>query len=85
MRVLMTADAVGWVWSYSLTLAGALARHGVSYTLAVMGPSPSTDQLDDAATVPGLQVEHRPFRLEWMEDPWSDVDAAGDWLLELAR
>ena len=24
------------------------------------------------------------YRLEWMEDPWDDVERAGDWLLEIA-
>ena len=85
MRVLMTADAVGGIWNYSLTLARAMANCGVSYTLAVMGPPPSDAQLAEAAAIPSLEVQHRAFRLEWMEEPWGDVDAAGDWLLELDR
>ena len=85
MRVLMTADAVGGVWNYSLTLARSMANRGVCYTLATMGPPPSSAQLAEAATIPSLEVEHRPFRLEWMEEPWEDVRAAGDWLLELSR
>ena len=31
----------------------------------------------------GLTVCESPFKLEWMEDPWSDVARAGDWLLGL--
>lgn len=85
MRVLMTADAVGGVWNYSLTLTRGLAEYDVSCMLAVMGPAPSTAQLAESARIPRLEVHHRPFRLEWMEDPWTDVDAAGAWLLELAR
>lgn len=85
MRVLMTADAVGGVWNYSLTLAGAMAKHGVSYTLAVMGPAPSESQMAEAAAIPGVEVRHRPYRLEWMEEPWQEVDAAGEWLRELGR
>ena len=85
MRVLMTADAVGGVWNYSLTLARAMANCGVSYRLAVMGPPPSSAQVADAAAISSLDVHHRDFRLEWMEEPWDDVDAAGDWLLDLSR
>ncbi len=81
----MTADAVGGVWSYSLTLARALSEQEVRCALAVMGPAPSEAQLADADSIRGLEVHHRPFRLEWMEEPWADVDAAGEWLVELAR
>ncbi|HEX8375447.1 MAG TPA: hypothetical protein VF606_09745, partial [Geminicoccaceae bacterium] len=39
-HVLMTTDAVGGVWTYSLDLAAALATRGVRTTLAVLGPAP---------------------------------------------
>jgi glycosyltransferase involved in cell wall biosynthesis len=82
--VLMTADAVGGVWRYSVDLCRALGRHGVTSTLAVMGPPPGGKQLEDA-TRAGLRVVHGDFRLEWMPEPWADVDRAGEWLLELER
>jgi glycogen synthase len=85
MRLLMTADAVGGVWTYGLELARALAPFGVDTTLAVMGPKPDANQIANASTVPGLTVASKPFRLEWMPDAWADVDAAGEWLLELAE
>ena len=44
MKLLMTADAVGGVWSYSLELARALAPHGVEIVLATMGPPPTGAQ-----------------------------------------
>ncbi len=81
--VLMTADAVGGVWRYSVDLAAAVARRGITATLAVMGPPPSQDQLDEAERA-GLSIVHGNYRLEWMVDPWDDVDRAGRWLLELA-
>jgi glycogen(starch) synthase len=82
-RVLMTADAVGGVWHYVLDLAAALRDRGIEPLIALLGPSPSTDQRQDASSR-GLQVVEHPCRLEWMEDPWSDVNAAGEWLLDLA-
>lgn len=84
MRILMTADAVGGVWSYALDLARGLARHGVQVALATMGPRPSAEQQSDAATVAGLTLHIGDFRLEWQDDPWREVEAAGDWLLQLA-
>jgi glycogen(starch) synthase len=83
--VLMTADAVGGVWDYSLELARGLAEEEVAVVLAVMGPPPDEAQRAAAAAIPGLELACAPFRLEWMDDPWADVAAAGPWLLELER
>jgi glycosyltransferase involved in cell wall biosynthesis len=80
-RVLMTADAVGGVWQYALALGSGLVRSGVRVTLAVMGPPPASQR--EAATRLGMQVRVSYGRLEWMADPWRDVDAAGRWLREL--
>jgi glycogen(starch) synthase len=85
LHVLMTADAVGGVWSYALALATTLAPTGTRVTLAVMGPPPSEAQRGDAAAVPGLALELGPFKLEWMDEPWAEVEAAGRWLLDLAH
>jgi len=82
-RLLMTADAVGGVWTYALELARALVPFGIDTTLATMGPLPTTDQIADAAAIPGLDLVTSTFALEWMEHPWDDVRAAGEWLVEL--
>ncbi len=84
MRLLMTADAAGGVWTYALELARALAPFGIQTTLATMGPPPSTDQIIDALDVPGLDLVTGTFALEWMDDPWRDVERAGEWLLDIA-
>lgn len=83
-RVLMTADAVGGVWPYAVDLAGAYHARGVEVTLAVMGPEPTLAQ-KAAARGAGLHLVHHAGRLEWMPEPWTDVDAAGEWLLGLAH
>ncbi len=84
LRVLMTADAIGGVWTYALDLARALGPLGVDVSLAVMGPLPTGDQRREAARA-GVCVHARPYRLEWMEEPWVDVENASAWLLELER
>jgi glycosyltransferase involved in cell wall biosynthesis len=78
----MTADAVGGVWGYSVDLAGGLRGRGIDVVLAVMGPAPTAAQRAQAAAA-GVHLEHAAFSLEWMDDPWRDVDAAGDWLMAL--
>jgi len=84
-RVLMTADTVGGVWTYALELCRALGRRGVEVALATMGAPLDPTQAAEAASLPGLQVYESTWRLEWMHEPWSDVDAAGEWLLDLER
>jgi glycogen synthase len=83
MRVLMTADTVGGVWQYALQLATLLSRQGVRVMLATMGPEPSAVQRAEAAAVPRLVLRTSTFALEWMEQPWGDVDAAAQWLRQL--
>jgi len=84
-HVLMTADCLGGVWDYSLTLSRELTRRGVRVTLAVLGGPPADDQRTAAARVDGLRVEESRFKLEWMPDCGDDLDASGRWLLELER
>jgi glycogen synthase len=84
-RVLMTADAVGGVWRYALDLGREIGADGGEVLLAVMGPPPDGDQIAEAARIPGLILVPGDYRLEWMQDPWDDVDRAGAWLVDLAR
>lgn len=84
-RVLMSADTVGGVWTYAVELAAALARRDVEVVLAAMGGPLGDIQEAEARAIPGLELHHHPWRLEWMEDPWTDVEASGEWLLDLAR
>jgi glycogen synthase len=76
MRVLVTADTAGGVWTYAVELARALGNRGVRTTIAASGPR----EPDDPG---GLDVRWRPYALEWMGDPWDDLAAADEWLLEL--
>jgi len=82
-KVLMTTDTAGGVWSYSLELARGLGEKGVEVALATMGAPINELQRDKVDRIPRLRVFESHFKLEWMEDPWRDVDKAGDWLLNL--
>ena len=83
MKLLMTTDTVGGVWSYAMQLAQALSDQHLTIGLAAMGAPLSAAQHAAVAALDHVQVFERPYRLEWMDDPWEDVAAAGDWLLEL--
>ena len=82
-RVLMSADAIGGVWTYALALAAELARKGVGTTIATMGEPLRPAQRAAAARVANLRIAESSFRLEWMQRPWEDVALAGDWLRAL--
>jgi glycogen(starch) synthase len=83
MRILMTTDAVGGVWTYSLQLVEGLADQGVEVVLAIFGPPPSREQRRHLRRSRVAAYGERTFALEWMENPWRDLDEAGSWLLEL--
>lgn len=84
-RVLMTADTVGGVWQYAMELCRALSARGDEITLATMGGLPDREQHREAAQIAGLDLRPSHYKLIWMDDPWRDVHAAGDWLLDLAH
>ena len=81
----MTADAVGGVWTYALELADAVAPDGVEVVLATMGRPLSDEQWRAVRASAATDVRESSFPLEWMDDPWAGVDAAGSWLLDLER
>ena len=81
----MTADTVGGVWHYAIELATRLAERRMSVALATMGAPLTALQRAQTAQVPDLEVFESAHALEWMNEPWGDVERAGAWLLELER
>ena len=79
----MTADTVGGVWTYALELVQALQPYGIQVHLATMGRLPSPAQQAQAAGIENLWLHASNYQLEWMDDPWQEVDAAGVWLQTL--
>src|SRR5438105_1870613 len=83
MRVLMTADAVGGVWTYVLELTEGLGEHDVEVVLALLGPPPTPEQRRELARSSLAGWAYRGFALEWMADAGADLDHTAWWLLEL--
>ena len=71
-HVLLSADAVGGVWTYALDLAAMLAAEGVRVTLAVLGPAPTAAQRRAAEALPGLSLVALDAPLDWTA---TDLDA----------
>jgi glycogen synthase len=76
MKVLIATDTVGDVFAYTVELAAALEAEGVEVVVATMGARLRREQ---RALLPG-RVHESGYRLEWVDDSWVDVAAAGRWL-----
>ena len=83
MKLLLTTDTVGGVWTYAIELARGLLPHGVEVALATMGAPLRPDQRAQAEALDNVVIHESTLKLEWMPDPWDDVRRAGEWLLEL--
>jgi glycosyltransferase involved in cell wall biosynthesis len=81
----MTTDTVGGVWTYTADLAKALASAGVEFALAAMGGRTSAGERRQLESRPNVQLHESDYKLEWMQDPWDDVAAAGEWLLDIEK
>lgn len=82
-RVLMTADVVGGVWNYAMELIKGLSDHGIEIALATMGPLPDAEKRKSLTGIKNVELFESSFKLEWMEQPWEDVEEASEWLMEL--
>lgn len=84
MKILMTTDSVGGVWTYAVELARGLEEQGVEILLISSGGPLTDSQRGEIAALPHVRFVETRFKLEWMEEPWADVTAFGDRLLKLA-
>jgi glycosyltransferase involved in cell wall biosynthesis len=85
MRVLITTDAVGGVWQYSLDLARELGGLGVESVLALLGPAPSAAQRAEARALPGVTLVDTGLPLDWLCEGPKPVLAAGAAIGDLAH
>ncbi|MBO4220921.1 glycosyltransferase [Bradyrhizobium neotropicale] len=82
LRILMTSDTVGGVWTYASALAPALAASGAEVHLVTMGPRARVDQRamlkDDR-----VHLIETDLALEWQDPEGSDRPIAQRALAEL--
>jgi glycosyltransferase involved in cell wall biosynthesis len=83
-RIFVTTDAVGGVWRYSMELCSAWSERGVSVTLAVVGPSPSGAQRQEAWAIQGLDLMEANLPLDWLAQTPETLEDASASLAELA-
>jgi glycosyltransferase involved in cell wall biosynthesis len=81
----MTADTVGGVWQYALTLSRELTGLGHRVTLVTLGPRPSAEQRGQAAAIGGLALTETDLPLDWLADRSAPVQQAAREIAALAR
>jgi glycogen synthase len=87
MHILVTADTVGGVWTYSRELVTGLRKLGARVTLVSFGDLPTAGQSRWMETIRGRDFDYRPtaFKLEWMQDPMADMKVSSEYLRGLIR
>jgi glycogen(starch) synthase len=84
-RVLLSTDAVGGVWPYTVELARAFARRRVEVEIAVLGPSVSAEQRNLIASLHGVRLHETGLPLDWTAEAPSALDIASNTLAALAQ
>ncbi|RPI66064.1 MAG: glycosyltransferase, partial [Ignavibacteriales bacterium] len=82
-KILMTTDNLGGIWTYTMELLSEIDKKGIKTALAIMGAPLSANQKKQLSAFKNIKVYFGDFKLEWMEDPWEDIDEAGEWLLNI--
>jgi glycosyltransferase involved in cell wall biosynthesis len=73
MRLMMTTDTVGGVWTYATTLAHALGGWGFEILLVTLGPRPTVAQKEMLRESRGVSLIESDLQLEWQDPAGADV------------
>lgn len=83
LRILMTTDTVGGVWSYTVELCKAMLPYNMHFYVITTGAPMQPTQVKELAGIQNATVYETDFLLEWMESPWKSIDTSADWLLQV--
>jgi glycosyltransferase involved in cell wall biosynthesis len=83
MHVLMTADTIGGVWTYTRELVTQLSRKGIRVTLVSFGEIPTETQTEWLEGLNDVSLHPTAFRLEWMQDAQSDLEQSAVFLKDI--
>jgi glycogen(starch) synthase len=80
MHILVTADTIGGVWTYTRELVTGLVRGGDKVTLVSFGDLPNASQTRWMEDLPNVDYHPTAFKLEWMLDSEADMLASARYL-----
>jgi glycosyltransferase involved in cell wall biosynthesis len=81
---MMTADAVGGVWTFAAKLSRELVGEGFEILLVTLGPRPSAAQRAMISGCSGVSMIETDLALEWQDPVGADMDRARSVLAEIA-
>ncbi len=85
VHVLVTADTVSGVWTYTRELVTGLVSRGVRVTLVSLGEIPMPQQISWMDNLHGLEYRPTAFRLDWMQEGEYDLEDSSSYLTTLVR
>jgi glycosyltransferase involved in cell wall biosynthesis len=85
LKVLMTADTLGGVFTYAVELCKALQEYNVEVHLLTMGALLNQEQEEQLQQLTNVKLYESNYKLEWMQDCWQDVEKAKDWVTSIYR
>ena len=80
MHILVTADTLGGVWTYTRELVTGLVLGRDRVTLVSFGDIPTDAQTRWMHNLPNLDYRPTAFKLEWMLDSEADMEASSQYL-----
>ncbi|MGI8770984.1 MAG: glycosyltransferase family 4 protein [Acidobacteriaceae bacterium] len=88
MRLMMTTDVVGGVWTYTQELVEGIIQAGHEVVLVSLGRAPSAEQQSWAerlsySAANRFRYVPTEFKLEWMPDSHEDLEESSKFLLRL--
>jgi glycosyltransferase involved in cell wall biosynthesis len=87
MHILITADTLGGVWTYTRELVTGLVERGVRVTLVSFGNIPAAGETNWMSRLRGLDYHPTAFKLEWMQndDAQADMELSAQYLSRVIR
>lgn len=85
MHVLVTADNLSGIWTYTRELVTGLVSRGIRVTLVTMGEIPLPEQNNWMEALHGLDYRPTAFRLDWMHEAELDLEDSFAYLTGLVR
>jgi glycosyltransferase involved in cell wall biosynthesis len=76
IRVMMTTDTVGGVWTYATALARWLGATGSEVLLVTLGPRPTAMQRATLRGCRGVSLIETDLQLEWQDPAGTDIQNA---------
>jgi glycosyltransferase involved in cell wall biosynthesis len=85
VHVLVTADTMSGVWTYTRELVAGLVTRGIRVTLVSFGEIPLPQQISWMDNLHGLDYRPTAFRLDWMQEGEQDLSDSSAYLTALVK